>query len=468
MIPNIIQNPITKSAQIIGTGALLALCAGAAQAEGLTNTGFESPDASTGDTYCSSGWTCFNDVFTTSNLFDSGNQSPPAAEGTQVLKMFGPLVDGNAAGAFQDFTPVPNAQHTASVLVQNWTEALPTPDPLDPSNLVGLQLIFYDANGIRITSTETFASSDPDLTEFTYLSPNEWVMLSVAGVPTADAIAGRVQILHIQTGAEVTGGNVFYDDASLAVAGIDIEKLTNGMQADQSHDPDVPRITQGMTVNWTYEVTNTGYSAFPESEILVFDNQPGIDPILDTGSDVGDDMILSPGEKWIYNASAQALDLTISPPWITVVPGCYRGQNTYQNIGWVWVNGGESYDEDTSHYCNPVDSDNDGLPDNIEDSNNNGIVDAGETDPFNPDSDNDGVLDGHEDTNANGMIDSGEADPLNPDTDGDGLTDGYEINVGGTDPTSTTPLCANPGDMNGDGEVNVGDLLLLQRQIMGL
>jgi hypothetical protein len=114
------------------------------------------------------------------------------------------------------------------------------------------------------------------------------------------------------------------------------------------------------------------------------------------------------------------------------------------------------------------DSDSDGLPNVVEDSNNNCIVDTGETDPSNPDTDNDGALDGQEDTNGNGIVDAGEADPLNPDSDGDGLTDGYEINVGGTDPSTATTLYLTPGDMNGDDEVNVGDLLLLQRQLMGL
>ena len=114
------------------------------------------------------------------------------------------------------------------------------------------------------------------------------------------------------------------------------------------------------------------------------------------------------------------------------------------------------------------DTDGDGVLDGQEDSNGNGIVDPGETAPLNPDTDGDGALDGQEDSNGNGIVDVGEADPLNPDSDGDGLTDGYEINVGGTDPTSQTPLCANPGDMNGDGTVNLGDMLLLQRYILGI
>jgi hypothetical protein len=42
----------------------------------------------------------------------------------------------------------------------------------------------------------------------------------------------------------------------------------------------------------------------------------------------------------------------------------------------------------------PADSDCDGLKDGQEDSNHNGVVDAGETSPLNGDSDGDGILDG--------------------------------------------------------------------------
>lgn len=115
-----------------------------------------------------------------------------------------------------------------------------------------------------------------------------------------------------------------------------------------------------------------------------------------------------------------------------------------------------------------IDTDLDGVNDFIEDANNNGVVDAGETDPLNPDSDGDGALDGQEDVNANGIVDSGEADPLNFDTDGDGLTDGYEINIVGTNPGASTTVYTGPlGDMNGDGILNAGDAVLHQRLILG-
>ncbi len=112
------------------------------------------------------------------------------------------------------------------------------------------------------------------------------------------------------------------------------------------------------------------------------------------------------------------------------------------------------------------DSDGDGLPDSVEDSNGNGIVDPGETDPQNPDSDGDGLTDGQEDSNLNGVVDGGESDPLNFDTDGDGLTDGYEVNIVGTDPGSPTTIYTDPGDMDNDGDVDLGDHVLHRQRIL--
>lgn len=74
-----------------------------------------------------------------------------------------------------------------------------------------------------------------------------------------------------------------------------------------------------------------------------------------------------------------------------------------------------------------ADMDADGLPDNLEDRNANGVVDPGETSKLDPDTDGDGVPDGKEDANANGTVDAGETNPLNPDTDGDGDLDGADF-----------------------------------------
>jgi hypothetical protein len=176
---------------------------------------------------------------------------------------------------------------------------------------------------------------------------------------------------HVPLGDPSGFGGVFYAvhlegmvDAPQPAIRIDIEKLTNGNQADGANDPDVPIIAQGEIVSWVYKVTNTGDFDLSEPEIVVTDSQPGIVPALDTGSDAGGDMILSTGESWNYTATAQALDLEAPPAGITVVPGCGNNRNTYENTGWVWVANTAVLDNDLSHYCNPVlDSDNDGVPD---------------------------------------------------------------------------------------------------------
>ena len=136
-----------------------------------------------------------------------------------------------------------------------------------------------------------------------------------------------------------------------------IEKLTNNNQADSANDPDVPRIAQGETVTWSYHVTNIGEVDVSEAEIVVTDSQPGVSPALDTNSDTGGDLILSPGEIWTYTATGQALDLSTPPADVTVVPGCDDGRNTYENTGRVEISGTEVFDEDLSHYCNPANHD---------------------------------------------------------------------------------------------------------------
>lgn len=71
------------------------------------------------------------------------------------------------------------------------------------------------------------------------------------------------------------------------------------------------------------------------------------------------------------------------------------------------------------------DFDGDNLPDRIEDGNGNGIVDPGETDPFNADSDDGGEADGSELRGERDPL-SG-ADDLTFDRDDDGLINGIEI-----------------------------------------
>ncbi|MCB0186962.1 MAG: hypothetical protein KDE31_21995, partial [Caldilineaceae bacterium] len=141
--------------------------------------------------------------------------------------------------------------------------------------------------------------------------------------------------------------------------GIEIEKHTNGNDADDGDGADVPEIAIGDTVTWTYYVTNTGNVTFTQAQVTVTDSVEGVNPLLDTSSDDGD-LLLSPGEMWVYVATGISVDL-LTPPAIegfTVVSGCsaddtsvYGKRATYENIGAVEVPGDS--DDDPSHYCNP-------------------------------------------------------------------------------------------------------------------
>jgi hypothetical protein len=84
------------------------------------------------------------------------------------------------------------------------------------------------------------------------------------------------------------------------------------------------------------------------------------------------------------------------------------------------ANGTDPFDDDT---------DDDLLQDGVEDSDQDGTVDAGETDPLDADTDDDALFDGGEDADGDGMVDAGETDPLDDDTDDDGLSDGLESGV---------------------------------------
>ena len=143
--------------------------------------------------------------------------------------------------------------------------------------------------------------------------------------------------------------------------------------------------------------------------------------------------------------------------------GVFSGYAWGENIGWVsfdyttsqssiaktsWLQDSDGdglsdvFEEGTGSctFSDDADTDDDGIPDGVEDTNQNGIIDTGETDPCLADTDNDGIQDGTEigltltdigtDTDTGVFIP--DADPgtttlaLDADTDDDGLTDGEE------------------------------------------
>ena len=80
---------------------------------------------------------------------------------------------------------------------------------------------------------------------------------------------------------------------------IDIEKATNGQDADTAPGPYVP---VGDTIEWIYLVQNAGNA--PLDNVVVTDDQ-GVTPVFANGDD-NSNSLLDPGEIWVYKATGTA------------------------------------------------------------------------------------------------------------------------------------------------------------------
>ncbi len=148
----------------------------------------------------------------------------------------------------------------------------------------------------------------------------------------------------------------------------------------------------------------------------------------------------------------------------------------------------DSLENDTCTDVNDADTDDDGLLDGEEDANQNEVVDVDqygnkiETDPCDNDTDKDGLQDGMESgltlNDIGGHTDttkfipdadpSTTTDPLSSDSDGDGLSDGAEDPNGNgrVDPGETDPNWWL-GDINGNGAIDLADAILVLQVLTG-
>ncbi len=167
----------------------------------------------------------------------------------------------------------------------------------------------------------------------------------------------------------------------------------------------------------------------------------GVDGVLGSGDDV-----LQEGGEWEYRDDLRGVLVSLATE---LEPGLYEAE-VLPPLSDTAGNAVESAFRWRFTVIGGEDSDQDGVPDNVE------LVLG--TNMENPDTDGDGISDGFEDMDGDGLVNAGEvlvgSDPLVADTDGDGVRDGEEdsdqdgLTDGGELARGTLPLLA---DSDGDG-----------------
>jgi hypothetical protein len=185
------------------------------------------------------------------------------------------------------------------------------------------------------------------------LDTDETWIFSAAGVAIAGDYTntGTASASFTDEGGQTVSGDDLDDSDTSGYTGVEasihLEKVTTGTNPSGSHTGDGITITSGTAVTWTYTVTNDG--DVPLSNIVVTDDQAGVNPAETLGSDsdglpsdsthnIGDannDGLLDVGEEWIFSASGVAVD------------------GSYSNVGTAT---GE-YTDDCDNVANPSDDD---------------------------------------------------------------------------------------------------------------
>jgi len=174
----------------------------------------------------------------------------------------------------------------------------------------GVKVILSDADDVQIRSRTTdseghycFCSLKPGTYSLRFIRPEGYVFTleeqgddpaldSDANIDTGRA--GPIDLAENEKDRTWDAGLV-----NVSTIRIDVEKATNGEDADEAPGPSIP---VNATVNWTYNVTNTG--SVPLFEVTLNDDILG----AVSGPSMGDDAdgVLESGETWVYEANGTA------------------------------------------------------------------------------------------------------------------------------------------------------------------
>ncbi|HDR72536.1 MAG TPA: hypothetical protein ENN85_01245 [Methanoculleus sp.] len=174
----------------------------------------------------------------------------------------------------------------------------------------GVKVILYDAEDVQIRSRTTdsegrycFCSLKAGTYSLRFIRPEGYVFtLEEQGAnpaldSDADTTTGRTGPIELSENEKDRTWDAGL--VNVSTIGIDVEKATNGEDADEPPGPSIP---VNATVNWTYNVTNTGL--VPLFEIELLDDVIGSISGPASGDDA--DGILEVGETWVYEANGTA------------------------------------------------------------------------------------------------------------------------------------------------------------------
>jgi hypothetical protein len=211
-------------------------------------------------------------------------------------------------------------------------------------------IVLYDAGGAE---AGTSVSNGAGAYSFQGLVPGDYYLKAIhpSGNYSDLLYNGTVcDSCDVTTGDAVTIETTDVSGVDFAlslVPDIDVEKFTNGVNADRATGDDVPEIAAGASVTWTYRVTNNGGEAL--ENIVVTDSVEGPVTCPET--------TLAPGASMDCTLEGAALALFAQG---MVVTGTCQGETNrklYRNTATVAADGVNTAtavgDSDSSHYCNP-------------------------------------------------------------------------------------------------------------------
>ncbi|NEQ73046.1 MAG: hypothetical protein F6K23_08125, partial [Okeania sp. SIO2C9] len=219
---------------------------------------------------------------------DNSNDGDPTDNDTTVDNIVGVTLEPGEDDTDNDFVDeIPNGSISGTVTED--TDNNGTGD----TPLADVEVVLRDDQGNNVATTTTgsdgtYSFNDVEPGDYEVVQTNLPGYQDVSdqdnsndGDPTDnDTTVDNIVGVTLEPGEDDTD-NDFVDE--LTDASIDIEKSTNGVDADAPED--APEIPAGDTVTWTYKVTNTGNVSFTENEIQVTDDQEGtITNIIDQGN----------------------------------------------------------------------------------------------------------------------------------------------------------------------------------------